>query len=171
MSSALPDLLDPRRAVESGERFVGRLSASSLPRLRELLLDSSGDVTFSLDFRRDEQRRAIVTGEVRAGLRLQCQRCLGPLEYEVNAKVALALVSGVDEAGQLPERYDPLLLTDALIRPRDLIEEELLLSLPQIPMHPAGYCEMRTQKTAPEAERDVRGAHPFAMLARWKRKE
>lgn len=168
MSSPLPDLLDPWRAADSRSVLAGRLPLSSLPRLRALLLDSAGDVSFRLEFRRDEKRRALLHCDVDATLRLRCQRCLEALEHVVASDVTLALVSGTAEERQLPERYDPLLVSERKILPRDLIEDELMLCLPQIPMHAPDACE--TASPASEMSQQQSGKkNPFAVLAALKR--
>ena len=71
---------------------------SSLARLCAVLVDTAGDVVFRLAFCRDEDRRAIVLGEVKAKFELRCQRCLEAVASEVDARMALALVRGMDEA-------------------------------------------------------------------------
>lgn len=86
--------------------------------------------------------------------------------------MALALVRGMDEARRLPERYDPLLVSESLIRPRDLIEDELLLALPQIPMHDPGVCTVASQPPSGQgADAQTRDVGPFAALAEWKSKQ
>lgn len=169
MSLPLPDLLDPWRAVDSRSDFAGRLPLCKMARLSDLVLDSSGEADYRLTFFRDERRLAVVTGEVRASLRLQCQRCLGPLRKDVSARVAIAMVRGMDEAGQLPEQYDPLLVSEPLIRPRDVVEDELLLSLPQIPMHDAEECGAASDAWISDGEPDAGATSPFAALSSWKR--
>jgi len=169
MSSTLPDLLDAWRAADSRSVLTGRLPLSSLPRLRPLLLDSAGDVAFRLAFSRDEEQRAVLYGEVTASLSLRCQRCLEALDYRVDGKMALALVTGLDEGRLLPEKYDPLLVSERLIRPRDLIEDELLLGLPQIPMHDPDACGTDIRQMA-EDQDQARKPNPFAVLAEFKRK-
>ena len=170
MSSTLPDLIDAWRAVDSRSVFAGRLPLSSFPRLRPLLLDSAGDVAFRLAFSRDEEQRAVLYGEVTASLSLRCQRCLESLDHRIDERVALALVSGMDEERQLPEHYDPLLVSERLIRPGDLIEDELLLGLPQIPMHAADACGVNVGQAAEDQER-AQKANPFAVLAELKGKQ
>jgi uncharacterized protein len=82
----------------------------------------------------------------------------------------LAFVTGIDEGDRLPDRYDPLLVTNHLIRPRDLIEDELLLGLPQIPRHETGTCSMLVQALpSPAPERPADPGHPFAVLSALKR--
>ncbi|MCB2264329.1 MAG: YceD family protein [Candidatus Thiosymbion ectosymbiont of Robbea hypermnestra] len=164
MSPVLPSLLDPWRAVDKGAVFAGRLPLSGLPRLRGLLLDAAGDVGFRLAFSRDEAGRGVLRCEVVATLRLSCQRCLEALEHRVETDTWLALVSGVDEERRLPERYDPLPVGDEPIRPGDLVEDELLLALPQIPMHEPVVCG-RYVADVNAVPRGSAGASPFAVLA------
>jgi len=170
VSSPLPDHVDPWSAADSGTVFSGRLPLSSLPRLREFLVEGAGDVGFRLAFRRDNGGRAVVSGEVHAGLVLRCQRCLQPLAHRIDAGIELALVSGIDEADRISDGYDPLLAVDRLIRPRDLIEDELLLGLPQIPRHEPGACRMQApDRPSPVQEQPDDRVRPFAVLAAWKR--
>lgn len=169
MSSSLPDLLDPWRAVDSRSVFTGRLPLSSLPRLREFLRDTAGDVSFRLAFFRDEEHRAVLHCEVAATLRLPCQRCLEALDHVVDSGMVLALISGMDEERQLPERYDPLPVSERLIRSRDLIEDELLLALPQIPMHESDVCGTKKALVADEPKAQPGKASPFAVLAEFQR--
>jgi uncharacterized protein len=137
-----------------------------MPRLCGLLLDTTGDVVFRLDFRRDEGGRAVVTGEMSARLSLRCQRCLEEMEHQVTETVDLALVTGIDEAQRLPDRYEPLLVEENLIRPRDIIEDELLLNLPQIPKHDPGGCGLEVDSGShPEAGVRSNDENPFAALA------
>jgi len=168
MSCSLPDLLDPWRAVDDHSVITGRLPLSSLPRLRELLLDTAGDITFRLAFSRDEDLRALVHCEVAANLRLGCQRCLEVLDHAVASSTVLALISGMDEERQLPERYDPLPVSERLMRPRDLIEDELLLALPQIPVHDRGVCRARVLRSE-KGETGANRESPFAVLAELRR--
>jgi uncharacterized protein len=166
----LPDLLDPWRAVDNGSVFAGRLPLSGLPRLTGVLLNTAGDVVYRLEFARDPEYHGIMTGRVEAHLTLCCQRCMEPLRVAVDARVALALVSSLDEARALPERYDPLLVGEDLIRPRDLIEDELLLGIPQIPMHDSGSCSVAVGEAAGGSGEQSPEASPFKVLADLKRK-
>jgi uncharacterized protein len=75
----------------------------------------------------------------------------------------------MDEARQLPERYDPLPVSDRLIRPRDLIEDELLLALPQIPMHDPQVCKAMSAGSDDEVQEQSGKANAFAVLADLKR--
>ena len=161
--------MDPWRAVDNRSVLAGRLPLSGLPRLRGSLVEATGDVRFRLAFFRDDAQRAVLRCEVAATLKLPCQRCLEAFEHKVNTDTLLALVSGIDEERHLPESYDPLPVSDEPIRPRELIEDELLLALPQIPMHEPTVCGRRVP-VADGVRMRSGGANPFAVLAEFKRR-
>lgn len=184
MSVSLPDLIDPRRAAAQEAVFEGVLSLSRLPRLSALLVDDarlpglaghsaqSERATYRLAFGHDDDGRAVVLGSVIAELPLRCQRCNQGYRLAVDAPVRLALVEGVDEANALPDHYDPLLLDSRLIRPADLVEDELILAVPAIPRHAGSDCVApAVPGTGEGAVSNTNGAveaHPFAALARFK---
>lgn len=171
MSSTLPDLLDPWRAIAARAEFAGTLPLSRFSRLRDGLSDTGGELRFRLVFSRDSERRGVILGEIGARLSLVCQRCMGSFDHDVDSLIELAIVSGLDEARGLPERYDPLLVTGDPIRPADVLEDELLLALPQIPMHPLGACDLPCRRADVDAASMETGeVRPFSALAEWNRK-
>ena len=98
---------------------------------------------------------------------LRCQRCLGTLQFEVKADVSIGFVEGLDEAEQLPEDLDPQMVKEGRVALRDLIEDELLLALPQVAMHPIGECMVPTGE--PGDKPVAKKQSPFAVLAQLKR--
>ena len=186
MSVCLPDLIDPRRAAAQEAVFEGELSLARLPRLNALLVDGerlpglggqaseSEQARYRLTFGHDEDGRAVVVGNIRAELPLRCQRCNEGYRLPVDAPVRLALVEGVDEANALPDHYDPLLLDNRLMRPADLVEDELILAVPAIPRHPDSDCVppkipgADTDEGAVDETDAAVEAHPFAALAHFK---
>ena len=183
MSVSLPDLLDPRKAVAQAAIFEGNLEVERLPRLCQLLCCPESGSTktqaesttagFRLEFGRDRDGRSVVTGRIEALLPLRCQRCDQRYDLRVDAEINLALVAGIDEANALPECYDPLLVEDRLMRPSELIEDELILAVPAIPRHPDGECEppgvvspnSREARVDEPSPASGQSRHPFASLA------
>ena len=166
MFAPLPELIDPWRAVEAGAEFRGSLSLARMARLRESLREPTGEARFRLTFTRDPEGRGVLDGEIEARLILTCQRCLEALEYPVRTTLDLVLVSGLDEAGLLPEDLDPLLVPEEPLRLADLIEDELLLALPQIARHEPGDCPVGGEPwtAASDERRAGEGVNPFAVL-------
>lgn len=167
MFDTLPDRLDFWRAVSGGASFRGELALTELPRLCSLLERPHGVVRFELNFGRDAGGRGVVQGTLEAVLSLQCQRCLEAVEHPVSAKLAMAAVADLDEVDRLPEGFDPLLLEDRFVCPRDLIEDELLLALPLIPRHSSRAC-LDADLLSDGAVDGEAGGGPFAVLADWR---
>ena len=163
MSTELPLFIDPWRAADSGGAFSGRLPIAGFKRLAGLLADASREAVFQLRFSRDEAGRPVVRAAVQATLLARCQRCLESVAVKVDARILLAVVSDLVSARQLPEGYDPLMADEGLVRPIDLIEDELLLALPQIPRHAPGACSVAIEQRAPRGREN-----PFAVLAKLK---
>ncbi len=177
MSSRLPEYVDPWRLTDTGKIFSARIDVAMLPRLAEAVLEPVGEVDLELMFDRDDQGQARVHGVIRAHLTLECQRCLGPMSYTLDTQLNLALVAGAEEAERLPDSYDPLLVEEPRIRLLDIVEDELLLSLPQVSRHAPEQCFARApDRPAQQLDQDqdpetvTKKANPFAALAELKGK-
>lgn len=170
MSTDVPEILDALRMVAARRGFEGRLPLSSMPRLREALADAEGDdVAFSLDFDRDAMQVPYVELRIDAGLPLVCQRTLQRFVLPVALVQRLGLIRDeADEAG-LPEGYEVLLLAeDGALRPAELVEDELILAVPVVPVKPGSESVERDWPVTTEEE--VR-ANPFAALVALKKQD
>ncbi len=135
MLARLPELIDPLLLADRNASFEGQLPLSSFDRIADMLSDDVGNVEVTLHFGR-KGKLATVEGHFSAVLRLKCQRCLEPLEWAVNSDIKLGVVNSLALADKLPDGYEPLLLDDEDKIPiKNMVEDELLLSLPDIPKH------------------------------------
>src|SRR3546814_8342459 len=112
-----------------------------MPRLRDALLDDGGEATFALQFDRDSLQVPYVELRIEAALPLQCQRTLQRFEFTVEIVQRLGLIAagGDDEVEEaaLPEGYEALQLpADGMLRPAELVEDELILAIPVVPVKP-----------------------------------
>lgn len=162
MFDRLPELFDPLEFVEKKRRIKGIVPLAGLDRMQDVLLRQDGGVQVDIDFRR-EGRVAAALGRVEAKLVLQCQCCLGALDWPINSEIRLGVVTSIDEANLLPEGFEPLLLDSGpVIALADIVQDELLLAVPSVPQHP--------DCTMPKPEKASGGVeHPFAVLAQLKK--
>jgi uncharacterized protein len=138
-----------------------------MARLRPALLDEAGAVEVDLQFERAEGsglRR--MHGRLAARVQVACQRCLEPMALELVAEPDLILV-GEGEAARLPPEAETLAV-EKPVSVAELIEDELLLVLPMIPMHAPQECPARRHVAG--AEGAAAGTSPFARLERGPRK-
>lgn len=175
MSTGLPKRIDPQRLADQGRVLAGEFDPAALPRLRELLIESSPQpARFEMRARRDEARRLLLEGEVEATLICTCQRCMEPVTLAVNGAFHLGVVSDEDAAANLPSELDPLLLDDDGETPlATVLEDELLLALPVIAKHAdITECGERARLGRETEEKEFDAAakreNPFAVLKKLK---
>jgi uncharacterized protein len=109
------------------------------PRLAPQLADTAGDARGSVRF---ERRDGIAVADVSVGatMHLLCQRCLAPLEQVVHSRGRVAMVEEGSEAERVPAELETILAPGRRLSVVDLVEEELLLCLPVVPLHEASQC-------------------------------
>lgn len=174
MSGALPELVDAWRMVASGRVFEGRLPLSTMTRLRDSLASTEGEVAYALTFGKDTFGIGYVDMRVNTRLPLTCQRSLEGFEFPVDIDQRLGLIASERDEAALPEGYEPVLLEgSADLSLAALIEDELILALPVVPLKP-GMDEIEPQTwstgAADEEEQEEieTKKNPFASLASWK---
>jgi uncharacterized protein len=169
MSKALPEIVKPDALVQAAATLAGTVAVAHMSRLVPMLADTAAQAEVELSFGRNADHFRVIRGHVRAELVLVCQRCVRPMEFLVDSDIMLGLVATEDEAQRLPERYEPLICATPTLDLHTVIEDELLLALPIVPMHPESVCATRaapgaTVTAASRDESDER-RRPFAGLA------
>jgi uncharacterized protein len=136
------------------------------PRVVPMLASTEGAAKGHARFGRDAGF-VMVDLEVSAVLLLVCQRCLGPMRWALDASTRVALVGAPEESDAAPEGLETILAPERRVSLRDLAEEEVLLSLPIVPMHedPAQCANSGAAEAVPaeEAEAESR-QRPFERL-------
>ena len=173
MSREFPDIVDPWKAAEGRRIFQGTMPLNRMKRLLPLLAEEGaesarGDARFTARFAFDEQDFVTIRLEVDAELRLMCQRSLAPYSERIRRKSLLVVVEDVAEQDTAPDHYEPVLVEQRRMALQDIVEEELLLAVPQVPRNPevAGI-ELSTvgaDEARPVTEQEKRH-RPFAGLA------
>ena len=168
MSANVPEILDVWRMVAAKRSFEGRVPLAALERLQGLLSDTEGDTGFVLQFDTDPLLKlAYVELQVDAVLPLECQRSLRRFLFPVNFVQKLGLIRDEADESALPEEYEALLVPeDGMLRLLDLVEDELVLAVPAVPVDPDSVAVERDW--APPEE-ELAKANPFAGLASLKK--
>ena len=168
MSANVPEILDVWRMVAAKRSFEGRVPLSALTRLQGLLFDTEGEAGFFLQFDTDPLLKvAYVELQVDAALPLQCQRSLRRFLFPVKFVQKLGLIRDEADESALPEEYEALLVPeDGMMRLLDLVEDELVLAVPAVPVAPDSVA---VDRDWPVPEEELEKANPFAGLASLKK--
>lgn len=155
--------------VSARRSFAGSLPIAGLGRLREALADTVGNVTYTLEFGRDMLLEGFVDVHAEAALTLTCQRTLEPFVLPVNVDTRLGLIRDEQQEAALPPDCEPLLVNaDGQLNLADVIEDELLLALPLVPINPEGRLPDALVQTEVEVDADA-GDNPFSVLRELKK--
>jgi uncharacterized protein len=161
MNAALPENVDPWRMVQARRSFRGTLPLAELPRLRESLAGAEGVVTFDLEFGKDELGIPNVRVRADATLPLVCQRTLDVFGLPVHVDTRLGLIAKEADEAALPGGYEPLLANEGGLKLADVVEDELILALPVLPVKPGSDSPDWQESDEGVTERK---ANPFAVL-------
>ena len=163
MSATLPPVLDAWRMVAARRYFEGELSLAVFTRLKDSLTDSEGVCRYRIEFGRDALDLPFVEIRAETHLPMLCQRSLERYLQPVDVLQRLGLITEEAQEAALPEGTEPLLLpANAEVRPIELIEDELILALPVVPINPES---MELAAEWPEDADEDAKPHPFAALA------
>jgi uncharacterized protein len=163
--------LDVKAFAKAQMQLAGSTPAAEFERLAaDCSGDATGHVSWSVQGAMDPEQRgkddAWLHLEAKATVPLTCQRCLHPVLVELLIEQDFRFVA--DEATAVAEddesEEDLLVLEDSFDL-MGLIEDELLMSLPLVPMHPACLSEQVPTSKEEEAILAEAKPNPFAVLA------
>jgi DUF177 domain-containing protein len=168
---SLPKTVDPLKYADQNKVLEGIISVALMPRLLEIVASPTGEVEVALEFDRDEQRLRVLKGTLSATLSLSCERCLEPVTKIVESQFQLGIVVSDEQAKNLPGYYEPLLVESESIALLDVIEEELILSLPMFAYHSDCKLEHSNDDGSDDAQQDGKKPNPFSVLSELKLKK
>jgi uncharacterized protein len=162
--------IDSLDFARNGREISGEVQIAELPRLLEILENPQGILSYIVQGGVDKLGTHFLDVSVVGQCQLRCQRCLNDLDYPVRLETRLLLrdqssLDALDEnvAGGEEEEFDSI-LADTHLNVLDMLEEEILLSLPIAPKHESGACQVTDGEDVRREEKN-----PFAVLAKLKR--
>ena len=168
----LPKRVDATKLVELNQQFRARIDIKSLARIQDATAHAETPVEVELDFQRDEEGNRTVSGQCSTHVVMVCQRCLGTVGLDIGSQFHIGLVFSDEQAKHLPKRLEPAEMDEnGQLDLWELIEDEILLNLPEFPMHPEGECRMYQVESDNEPEAVEKKENPFDILATLKQKQ
>ena len=126
--------LDIDRLADAEADVDFSVPLAELPRLRSRLASVTGTVQGRISFTR-EAKFPVAELAISGAATLQCQRCMGTMQVPVDTNARVALISSESQVSSVPEDLEPVLAPEGRISVAELVEEELMLFLPIVPLH------------------------------------
>jgi uncharacterized protein len=166
MSVRLPVRLDPIKECHRQAEYRGSIPLAQMKRLALMLEVADASAQCVLRFSIQGKGRYRLEGQVQAELQLECQRCLQPMLFKVEREFRLALIQSEAQVEQLGERWDPLVLSEDTLTLAELIEDELILAVPDVPRHAENEkCQISGWQPDELEEFESKPENPFTVLA------
>lgn len=159
--------LNVARLARTGSSWRGALAAAAFERLGRS--HDASDVQVSLDFTVDDQGRPRVTGRCRLTTEICCGRCAEEVAVDVDSDIDFRVVATEAEAGALTPDIDAVVCNGPTMRIAELIEDDLLLNMPEIGCADRDSCPNASQFREPGSEVEGEGEgmsreSPFAAI-------
>lgn len=167
MGPLIPEFVDYAQKAEQAAEITGVWPLKRLNRLKESLLSDEGEVDVRFRFSKQNRLR-ILECEARVQLALRCERCMQAMPYGLETHFQVALVASEAEARQMPDDMEYLVMEAKEVNLPELLEDELILALPLVPMHQHDCSEYLNQQRTEQdnASGDDKSAkeNPFSVL-------
>ncbi|MEE9254703.1 MAG: YceD family protein [Pseudomonadales bacterium] len=168
LTGRLAEHVEPRELAARSGTLEGWTPLAEFSRLSTLLDRDEGRVRITRAFAEDGEGRPVVRGMAEVPVRVTCQRCLEPVELEVEAKINMVLVRSESEAQEMLHRLDSVVLIEDKIELVALLEDDLILSLPHDACPQGGQgCLRHPAYDHPDGQ-ICQAENPFAVLAKLK---
>jgi len=161
----IPQKVDPFRFAENGIVLEGVIPVKDLTRLISSLDGSSGEIQVNVKFGIDEQGTRYMRGDYSTKLELQCKRCMKPFAFSIDGAINVGIVAAEDKINQLPSGYDAMTVKDGSLIISEIVEDELIIGLPIVPMHDIENCNVKLplESASPDIE-EVDERNPFKVI-------
>lgn len=168
MLDQLPEFIDPVVFAERHSHLVGRLGLKRLKRLSDFLFEKDGELNVDLQFYK-EGKVPIIEGHIEGHLILTCQSCLQALDWPVNKVVKIGMVQTIEQADRLDDELEPLVVSDEKMSLPGIVEDEILIYLPDYPRHEIECLQYTATTELAEPEKiETESNNPFSVLAKLK---
>jgi len=118
----------------------GSFPVAEMERLAAFLGTETGAVSVRVAFAQRDQGWPALAIRIRTCLGVTCQRCLGPLELEIDERVEFGLVAEDDSTAVLPDGIEPVAPDGDRVSLLELVEDEIIVAVPMVPKHAAEQC-------------------------------
>jgi uncharacterized protein len=132
-------VIDAFEFSRSNGHREGVSPVAEMSRLNKDCADTTGQLAWAVDGASSMHGYPQLTLSVRGTVQLQCQRCMAPFAYEMDSETVLMLGKDDADADEIEETISDesidVIVGSRTCDIRELIEDEALLALPQVPKH------------------------------------
>ncbi len=131
----IPKQVNPHRIARQSGVMHGGIPLDGLERINDICLqDDAHLVDIDLRFAFDKKGVCFIEGTLAAKVKLNCQRCMQTMLLPLETKFTLSPMT-IEQSTRDNLEYDMVRLDGEKVALHDMIEDEILLSIPDFPKH------------------------------------
>ena len=115
------------------------IPAITFPRIPHFLIDdeqtNGNQISINLEFFTDQSIYPKIVGSISTALTMQCQRCLGPIEWEAETSIDLLLIESLSQSKTGPSSVNTIAVNSDGLSIEKIVEDEILSMIPMSLMH------------------------------------
>lgn len=160
MTLKIPKIIKPLNFAKKGLIFAKKYQIKDFPRLCNKLSNTEDTLEAKLNFSIENGNIACVEGDIKLTAVLVCQRCLDGVRLDLQPHFKLAFGQNEACAKGLDSNFELMLDTDETFLAVEFLTDEILVSLPMIPMHDFACASYETHSFTKAQKQE----NPFAIL-------
>jgi len=115
------------------------IPAITFPRLSHFLIDHNqtggNKILINLEFFTEKSIYPKIKGSISTSLTMQCQRCLGPVEWEAKTSISLLIIEPLSQSKTGPSSVNIITVNSDGLSIEKIVEDEILSMIPMSLMH------------------------------------
>ncbi len=135
LNKSLPGQLKLFNFAKKEISLSGIYQISDFPKISEIASNKKDNVRVDLSFYLKNNKTPCIDGIILLDVVLVCQRCLEELPSSLKVSFNLAFVKHERQGEELDSHYEIYVTEEDELATHDLISDEILLSIPMVPMH------------------------------------
>ena len=164
LNKSLPSQLKLFNFAKKEISLSGLYQISDFPKISEIASNKKDNIRVDLSFYLKNNKTPCVDGIIHLDIVLACQRCLDDLSIALKVNFNLAFVRHGQQPEGLDSHYEIYVIEEEELLTHDLISDEILLSIPMVPMHDYDC----TKEIIQQEIVGVKSENPFAILKKIK---
>lgn len=159
--------IQPRKLANKEGEVKFHWAVSQLERLSDMLYSDAGAVDVSIEAYFDHRKRCLLNTKIKANLTLECQTSFEPIDYQVDSETIYCTVVEESQFANVEEEFEAVIVEDGFLDVKQMIEDELILSVPLVANKSADDLEQEMSfgvLDEVQIAKDEEANNPFSVL-------
>lgn len=161
----IPNTIDPVRAAQKQLSYDGVVPVQELSRLNDSFVEGDSELIVKIDCDKDKEGLVVISGAAEYSGYVICQRCNEKMKQDLAVSFLYTPLTKRTVEEELPESYETFALDDkGVMMLHQVIEDELIVALPIVPMHEPQDCAYKGSMSFGELPDEAAKPNPFDVL-------